>query len=312
MFRRKNKGRDIVHRWEGNPIIRLDDLDFQCADLRSAGVTTYNNELILLVTIEHLEGYQSIHLARTDNSAFHVEKEPFIEPCRDATGCSVHESHGVMDARVTLLDGVYYIVYLVSGEHGYRLGLASTENFKTLKMHGHISEPDMKAGALFSEKIDGRYARLERPAESGSIWINYSDDLIYWGGHEVVLSPRDGFWDAARVGAGAPPMKIPEGWLLIYYGVKNTSAGPLFRLGAAILDQKDPTRLVDRSNIPILAPRENYERIGDLTNIVFTTGAFIEDGEVKIIYSGADSCVCLGTTTVAEIVDTCSKSRGDF
>ena len=149
MFRRKSKGRDIVHRWEGNPIIRLDDLEFQCADLRSAGVTTCNNELILLVTIEHLEGYQSIHLARTDNGTFHVEEEPFIETCRDATGCSVHESHGVMDARVTLLDGVYYIVYLVSGEHGYRLGLASTEDFKTLKMHGLISEPDMKAGALF-------------------------------------------------------------------------------------------------------------------------------------------------------------------
>lgn len=316
MFRRKLFGRDIVHRWEGNPLIGITDLDFQCADIRSAGVATLNDEgdSILLVTIEHLAGYQAIHLARSNKQgSFHVEKEPFIGPCRRADVCGPHERHGVFDARVTRMDDTFYILYLASGEHGFRLGLASTQDFSSVQHHGLISEPDTKAGALFPEKINGQYARLERPREGNSVWITYSDDLTYWGGSKAVLSPRGGFWDASRVGTGAPPMRIEAGWLLIYYGVKETSAGPLFRLGAAILDADDPTHLVGRTNIPILSPREPYERTGDLRNIVFCTGAFIEhDHTVNLVYGGADSCICVGTTTIEEIVENCSKSERKF
>lgn len=313
-FRRKSTESDIVHRWEGNPLIRLEDLDFQCSDIRSAGVASYKDETILLVTIEHLAGHQSIHIARSDEKGhFHVAEEPFIGAHRDPLEHGPHESHGVMDARVTFMDGIYYIMYLASGEHGFRLGLATTKDFVSVERHDLISEPDTKAGALFPKKIKGRYARLERPRAGSSIWISYSDDLVYWGGSELLLTPREGFWDWSRVGAASPPMRIPQGWLIIYYGVKKTSSGPLFRLGAAILDAENPTKFIGRSNIPILSPREDYERIGDLSNIVFCTGTFIEnDNEVNVIYSGADSCVCLGSTTIDEIVDTCSRSKEEF
>lgn len=311
---RKDTGRDIIHRWEGNPLIRLDDLDFMCSDVWSAGVVFYHDALLLLITIEHLAGHQSIHLARSDEkNRFHVEEKPFLEACRDGSGCSLHESHGVMGAKVTLIGDTYYIMYLANGEYGFRLGLATTKDFEHIDTRKHISQPDTKAGTLFPEKIKGRYARLDRPREGTSIWITYSDDLTYWGGSEFVMGPRGGFWDSARIGAGAPPMRIPQGWLLIYYGVKNTSSGPLSRLGAAILDIEDPTRVAARSNIPILSPREHYERVGNIGNMVFTSGALIKDnGEVQVIYSGASSCVCLGTTTVEEIVDTCSRSTGEF
>lgn len=314
MLKLRRGQRDIVHRWEGNPLIRIEDLEFKCSDLRAAGVVVRNKESLLLLTIEHLTGHQSIHLAKIDDAGkLHVEEKPFLNAFREDSGCNPHESHGVMDARVTFIDGIYYIMYLAHGEHGFRLGLSSTKDFVSVERHGCVSEPDTKAGALFPEKIKGRYARLERPRQGHSIWISYSDDLVYWGASESILSPRHGFWDTSRVGTGAPPMKIPQGWLLIYYGVKETSTGPLFRLGAAILDEKDPNILVSRSNIPILSPREDYERIGDLANIVFTTGAFIDDGrEVNIVYSGASSCVCLGTTTIDEIVDTCSESEKEF
>jgi predicted GH43/DUF377 family glycosyl hydrolase len=282
MLKLRRGQRDIVHRWEGNPLIRIEDLEFKCSDLRAAGVVVRNKVSLLLLTIEHLTGHQSIHLAKIDDAGkLHVEEKPFLNACREDSGCNPHESHGVMDARVTFIDGIYYIMYLAHGEHGFRLGLSSTKDFVSVERHGCVSEPDTKAGALFPEKIKGRYARLERPRQGHSIWISYSDD--------------------------------PQGWLLIYYGVKETSTGPLFRLGAAILDEKDPNILVSRSNIPILSPREDYERIGDLANIVFTTGAFIEDGrEVNIVYSGASSCICLGTTTIEEIVDTCSESEKEF
>jgi len=314
MLKLRRGQRDIVHRWEGNPLIKLEDLPFKCSDLRAAGVVVCDKESLLLLTIEHLTGHQSIHLARIDDAGrLHVEKEEFLAVCRDGSDLCSHESHGIMDPRVTVIDGTYYIMYVSDGDHGFRLGLASTRDFKNLERHGYVSEPDTKAGALFPEKIKGRYARLERPGHGHSIWISYSDDLMYWGASESILTPRHGFWDSSRVGTGAPPLKIPQGWLLIYYGVKETSAGPLFRLGAAILDEKDPSILIGRSNIPILSPREDYERIGDVGNIVFTTGAFVEkDRELTIVYCGAASCLCLGTTTIEEIVDTCSESKREY
>jgi predicted GH43/DUF377 family glycosyl hydrolase len=101
-------------------------------------------------------------------------------------------------------------------------------------------------------------------------------------------------------------MEVDQGWLLIYYGVKGTAGGPLFRLGAAILDAEDPSNVIARSNIPILGPRERYERIGDQPNLIFSCGAVLEeDGEVKLYYGGADSCICLGTAEVDEILRVC-------
>ncbi len=314
MFRRKQEGRDIVHRWEGNPLIRLEDLGFRSADLRSAGVTFFDGKPILLITVQHLSGHQSIHLARSDDKGqFHVEKKALIGANGNSRSKNPHESEGVMDARITFMDGKYYIMYMACGDHGFRIGMATTTDFVKLEYHGLISEPDTKGGALFSEKINGRYARLERPGSGKSIWISYSDDLVYWGGNKVILSPRGGFWDAARVGTGAPPIKFDNFWLLIYYGVKKTSAGPLFRLGVAMLDSKNPTKLIGRANIPILSPREDYERIGDQNNIVYCAGAFIQkENELQIVYNAASSCICLGSTTIREIIDTCVSSKEDF
>jgi predicted GH43/DUF377 family glycosyl hydrolase len=108
-------------------------------------------------------------------------------------------------------------------------------------------------------------------------------------------------------------MAVEEGWLLIYYGAKQTSAGPIYRLGVVLLDLDDPTRVVGRTNIPILSPREDYERIGDLTNIVYSCGALLdEDGTVTVYYGAADSCICKGTTSVGDIVNRCMAGGEAF
>ena len=93
--------------------------------------------------------------------------------------------------------------------------------------------------------------------------------------------------------------------------MRETSAGPLFRIGAAILDREEPTRVLGRSDVPILSPREPYERIGDVGNLVFTCGAVLEpDGKLKLYYGGADSCICIGIADVAEIIDRCMGQPG--
>ena len=305
--------RDIVHRWEGNPLITVDDLTFKCLDIRNAGATRYRGEVILLVTIQHLSGCQYLHLAREGkNNRFVVDESPFIGPT-DNPAIQVHESMGVLDPRIIRMEGTYYIMYLAEGIHGFRLGLAKTKDFKTLERMGHISEPDMKAGTLFPKKIKKRYARLERPAEGHGIWVSYSEDLIYWGDSEFLFSARGGYWDASRIGIGPPPIELENGWLLIYYGAKDTSAGPLYRMGTAIVDKNDPAKLMGRCNRPILAPRELYERIGNTPNIVFSTGVLLQDDNTLVIYYGAaDSCINIGTVDIQDIIQSCMEDKREF
>ncbi len=305
--------RDIVHRWEENPVISIDTLGFQCADIHNAGVAEYEGHILLLITIENLAGQRSLHVAHPTNEYhYKVSPTPLLCPSQDV-GYHPHEAHGVMDARVTCFDGLYYIMYTACGDHGYRLGLASTADFTSAERIGLISQPDTKAGALFPSKIQQRYARLERPREGGSIWLSFSEDLIYWGQTVLVMTPRNGFWDTSRIGVAAPPIEIEQGWLLLYYGAKDTSAGPIYRLGAAILSRHDPSQVLTRANVPILSPRETYERIGDIPNIVFSTGAvMLDDRRIKVVYGAANSCICFGETTVDDILTNCLESKREY
>ena len=306
-------GRDVIHRYQGNPLISIEDLPFRCSDIWNAGVAFFRGEYLLLVTVETLEGACGIYPARgTDGRHFAVASKPFMTASGEGP-LAPYEEYGVRDARITEIDGAYYITYLTDSEYGHRIGLARTKDFQSVEKLGLITEPDTKSGALFPRKIGGRYALLERPSSEGSIWISYSDDLTYWQSATVVMTPRGGHWDPSRIGAAAPPIEVDQGWLLIYYGEKDTSAGPLVRLGAAILDRDRPSHVIARSNIPILSPRETYERIGDVGNLVFSCGALLEgDRELKLYYGASDSCICLGTGTVADIIRVCEKSEEEY
>ena len=305
-------GRDVAHRCPNNPLITLEDLPFRAGDILNAGVVRFGGEILLLVTVESLEGQCAIYLARSANGQkFHFERRPFLSAATDGAERQ-YESYGIRDTRVTAFDGWYYITYLGDGEHGHTLHLARTADFQSVEKLGLIAEPDTKSGALLARKIDGRFALLSRPSQGDSIWLSYSSDLVFWGDMRVVLTPRGGYWDTSRVGSAGPPVEIDEGFLLIYYGEKHTSAGPLVRLGAAILDPADPSRVTARSNIPILSPRERYERIGDVGNVVFSSGYLLEDGVLKIYYGASDSCICLGTVSVDEVLTACRDSKREF
>ena len=307
------RGRDVIHRSPDNPILVLRDLPVQASDIHGAGVVRCGEEYVFLITVESLEGQYTLYVGRSrDGRRIEVDGRPFMGPARDEAHAP-SESRGVRDPRITALDGTYYITYVAEGDFGHRIGLARTADFNTLERLGYATQPDTKNGVLFPAKIGGRYALLERPDESQSIWISYSDDLVYWGDSTVVLTPRGGFWDPDRIGAGPLPIRTEEGWLLIYYGVRSTSGGPLYRLGAALLDLENPARAIARCNIPILAPRESYERIGDLPNLVFSCGAVVHpDGTLALYYAGADSCLCLGTAPLRAVLGTCTQNAEVF
>jgi len=305
-------GRDILHRWRGNPIVKQEDLAFPCLDIMNAGAVKCNDHYAMLVRVEDMRGRSVFVPARSqDGIHFTLGAHSSLSPAKEGEFARF-ESRGVEDPRITKLDGVFYVMYTAYSGYGTRLALAKTEDFEKIERVALISEPDNKNGALFPEKINGRYARLERPRDGGNIWISYSDDLIYWGSSVPVMAPRGGgYWDSNRVGCAAPPIRIKEGWLMTYYGVKSTSGGPIFRLGAAVLDADDPAKVLKRTSVPLLTPRETYERIGDVGNVVFSCGAVLEDDdELRVYYGAANEAICLGTAHLSEVLDNCLPGGG--
>ena len=119
------------------------------------------------------------------------------------------------------------------------------------------------------------------------------------------MGPREGgWWDSARIGIGPPPLETEHGWLLVYHGVKQTVAGDIYRIGLALLDLDEPTRVLRRLPGWIMAPLASYERIGDVPNVVFPCGLLHDTAsdEIRLYYGAADSSICLATARLAELL----------
>jgi predicted GH43/DUF377 family glycosyl hydrolase len=303
-----HQGRDLLHRWARNPIITLEDVPYRCNTVFNGTPVKVDGRYLLLLRVEGQQGHSFFSLA-TSGDGLHFELDP--TPCmRRATEgpFQIWEENGLEDPRATLLEGTHYIMYTVVGRHGHEIALAKTDDFHHYERMAIVSEPGNKDGVLFPEKINGLYARLDRPIGGGvgSVWVSYSPDLINWGRSEFVFAPRSRFWDCYRIGASAPPILTDKGWLEIYHGVKMTSAGPIYRIGAIMLDKDNPAKVLGRGVAPLLSPREDYERIGDVGNVVFACGAIVEDdGEVKVYYGAADTSICVAFGTLDEISDLC-------
>ena len=111
------------------------------------------------------------------------------------------------------------------------------------------------------------------------MWVSYSTDLQHWGTPRLMLRARQGaWWDANKIGLSAPPIETSEGWLTIYHGVKQTAAGVVYRLGLALSAAEAPEHCLKRGKEWIFAPKEVYERRGDVDNVVFPCGYTLTDG----------------------------------
>ncbi|KPK62180.1 MAG: hypothetical protein AMK73_06605 [Planctomycetes bacterium SM23_32] len=303
---------DLLERYEQNPVITAADIPFTCNTVFNGSPVKLGSEYLMLLRVEGQHGYSLFALARSqDGYRFEVEDRPVMAPVTEGP-MARYEVAGIEDPRITVLEGRIYVVYTAFSGYGPVMSLATTEDFHTFERLGVISEPGNKDGLLFPRKVGGRYARLDRPIgnDVGSVWVSFSDDLTYWGDSRVVITPRQGHWDSYRVGGSAVPIETEDGWLEIYHGVKMTSGGPIYRAGAVLLDLDDPSVVISRSDVPILAPRTDYERVGDVGNVVFASGAVVEpDGMVKVYYGAADTAICVATAPLAEIIAVARAGR---
>ena len=299
-------GHDILHRFEGNPIITIEDIPFRCNTVFNGTVIKKDEEYFHLLRIEGQQGHSVFALAKSkDGLHFTVEEKPVMTPAQKGPFAK-YETLGIEDPRITEIDGVYYVMYTAYSKYGTRIALAKTDNFYKYKRIALVSGPGNKDGILFPEKINGEYVRFDRPIGKnvGSMWVSYSKNLVDWGKSEILMTPRQGMWDSFRIGASVTPIKTEHGWLEIYHGVKMTSAGPIYRIGTVLVDLEKPHKVVSRCNKPVLSPREDYERIGDVGNVTFACGAVVEDsGEIKVYYGAADTCMCVATARFKKLID---------
>lgn len=215
-------------------------------------------------------------------------------------GQGEQEAWGMEDPRITYLDGKFYMVYTAFGGRSWddiRISLISSTDLLnwTNERKVLLDEPN-KDGALHPEKVKGRYMLYHR--RPPSIWVAFSDDLVHWQDHKIIMTPREGKWDSYKIGIAGPPILIKEGWLLIYHGVDEKKT---YRLGAALLDRQDPTKVLARQEEPILEPELEWERKGLVPNVVFSCGQCIVNGVLLVYYGACDTCIGVAGIEIEKI-----------
>jgi predicted GH43/DUF377 family glycosyl hydrolase len=254
----------------------------------------------LIITPEgtYLTSISHLRLARSKNGInFKIDNAPAIAPQNE------YETFGIEDPRISLIDGRCYINYVGVGPFGVTTCLASTRDFKTFERHGVIFCPDNKDVVIFPEKVEGKYYALHRPVSTlfgkQDMWISESPDLTCWGNHRFLMGPRSNYWDEIKIGAGAVPFRIEEGWLEVYHGVDKNNR---YCLGAVLLDSQEPWKVISRTERPIFEPKADYELNGFFGNVVFSCGLLNEDNMLKIYYGAADTVICYAELQLEETI----------
>ncbi|MFW5996854.1 MAG: glycoside hydrolase family 130 protein [Lentisphaeria bacterium] len=246
---------------------------------------------------DYLSTISHIRVARSsDGINFTVEPDPFIRPSYE------DEAYGVEDARVVHLEDGYYINYTAVSAYGWCTALARTKNFQSYERLGIIFHPENKDVAIFPAKTGDKYTALHRPNNSGfgkpSIWYAESPDLLHWGGHRCIMTPRNTSYESMKIGGGSPPVKTGEGWFSFYHAKGDNSRYSLFPM---LLDPDRPWLVKARAEVPALEPEADYETEGFFPDVVFTNGMLVRNDKINVYYGAADECCCLATVSLNEV-----------
>lgn len=306
-----------LERYKDNPILKPNKANWWESQAVFNCAAVYKDGLVYLVyrAIGEYEEYISrlgLAVSRDGLNFERVSNQPIFEPQQD------YERWGCEDPRLTELEGRIYLTYVAHSKPamnggGAHSALASTQDLRNFKKLGIITPEGAvdRDTVLFPEKINNRYVMLHRPlnwvgpeynTDSPSIWIAYSDDLKQWFNHKPAMKPEEK-WESYKIGAGPPPIKTEYGWLLIYHGVERQKEKNIYRAGAALLDLDDPSRIISRLDEPILEPQEEYEKKGDVPEVVFPEGTVLLDERLHIYYGAADRACCLATINLKDLID---------
>jgi predicted GH43/DUF377 family glycosyl hydrolase len=302
---------ELFERHPQNPILTADDWPYPANAVFNPAAAVVDGETIVLARVEDLRGISHLTVARSANGVdgWTVDPEPLLAPA----GGVDSEQWGFEDPRVVWLPELerFSITCTAYGPPGPAVYLATTADFRTVERRGVIKRAEDKNAALLPERIDGRWIMFHRPSEGavagsgGEIVLSRSTDLFSWSAPEHVLAPRAGaWWDSRRIGIGPPPLRTELGWLIVYHGVKDTVSGALYRVGLALADLAEPTRVTHRVPGWVFGPYAEYERAGDVPNAVFPCGLIHDEatGELRLYYGAADTTIALATAQLDDVL----------
>lgn len=320
------KSSSIIKRYVNNPILSAKDIPYEATLVFNAGVTKYRGKYIMVFRNDYCHVAESkfegtnLGIAYSDDGIrWEVQQKPFFSK----EDIADDEILRVYDPRLTVIEGCCYICFAVDTQHGLRGGIGVIKDFDRLEIIS-MSVPDNRNMVLFPEKINGMYARLERPMPVYSrgrdcfdTWFSKSPDLKFWGEASLVLPVEAVPFANDKTGPAAPPIRTEKGWLTTFHAVDiddargangwETSWKKRYSAGIMLLDLENPEKVIGISKEPLIAPEADYEiKEGFRTNVIFPGGMILEDnGEVKIYYGAADTVVCLATAQVEELIALC-------
>ncbi len=302
----------VLKKYENNPVMSPDRMPDGVLYTFNPGAIYHNGEYILMMDATTIDDIHRLWIARSKDG-YHFVPDP--EPVKMPPVDPFHPEMNTYDPRITKMDGTYYIFYASDLEqNNVRLGVLKTDDFEHFERVCTASELGNRNGALFPEKYNGLYFRLDRPfgneLDPCSMWMSFSPDLVYWGQSRPVMYKGKPFMDGFKMGAGGVPIKTDKGWLEIYHTVSTTCNGFIYRLKACLLDLDEPWNVLGYTDF-ILWPEHDYEMRGRVMNVVFTCNALAdEEGNLKIYYGAADTNIGLAEGKVDELVELCLKSAG--
>jgi len=262
-------------------------------DFSDSRVIKKHKTTVALTSLSHLRRAYS-----DDGINFVIDDKPWIE------GDDITEIWGVEDPRITKISNNYFITYTAVSNLGIFTNLIKTTDFFSFERLGTLFVTDNKDVAIFPEKIKGKYQTYHRPVPTDigtpNIWLAKSPDLIHWGEHQKVLTVKDEGLTKGRVGAGAPSIKTPFGWLQIYHVADATNN---YHLKALMTDLTDPAKIIAKTHQPLLKPERDYEQNGFFKNVVFANGIIERETEFIVYYGAADDKIAAAKIKKADLYE---------
>ncbi|HMF62065.1 MAG TPA: glycoside hydrolase family 130 protein [Vicinamibacterales bacterium] len=284
-------------RLSDSPVISPQGNGWESAGTFNPSVVMHDGNIVMLYRAQDANGTSRLgYASSTDGIRFTRRPEPVLSPEAD-----YERGGGVEDPRLVKIDNTFYLTYTAYNKKDAQLALAVSKDLVHWDRKGVILPAYKgrwnvgwtKAGAILPDKIDEKYWMYylgTAPDKTDQMGVAYSTDLLHWTDalDVPVLPRRPGRWDSRVVEPGPAPFLTADGIVLIYNGADDSL---VYRTGIARFDRKDPRRVLSRTEMPVFAPEAEWEKKGQVPNVVFVEGMIRQANRWLFYYGGADKYI---------------------
>ena len=284
-------------RASNEPILSPQGASWESAGTFNPATVLHDGKIVMLYRAQDASGTSRLGYAESTNGPHFIRRpDPVLSPETD-----YEKDGGVEDPRLQRLGGTYYLTYTGYNKKDAQLCLATSRDLIHWERKGVILPAYKgnwnigwtKSGAIVPEKIDAKYWMYwlgTADDKTDQMGLSFSTDLIHWteATQTPVLPRRAGMFDSRVVEPGPPPILTPKGIVLIYNGADDKL---VYRTAVAVFDRSDPSKILYRSDTPIFAPEKEWEKVGQVPNVVFVEGMVPQKDRWLFYYGGADKYV---------------------